>query len=206
MYSTIGIIFAIFSAFVILSENERWNNLVDATKGEVNELNELWLWSKHFPKSLGDKFHKIIKSYLASVIKQGWKKTEQGQKSDEIEKIVSELHNSIFEVLKEAPDLMPTTFEIFMDILKHRSERLHYASFHLPKILKYTLLFSDVLLIGLSLLIGVRDTWLDYIFVLAIATLGYVIYIVVDDLDNPLRPGGWHLTTKDYKELLNKIK
>jgi hypothetical protein len=28
---------------------------------------------------------------------------------------------------------------------------------------------------------------------------------VLTDLDNPLKPGDWHITTKDYEALLAKI-
>jgi len=71
--------------------------------------------------------------------------------------------------------------------------------------LKNTLIFADVLLIFLSLFIGVKNPWIDYIFTLSIGVLAYTIYIVIDDLDNPFRPGAWHLTPQDYKMLLGDI-
>jgi hypothetical protein len=68
------------------------------------------------------------------------------------------------------------------------------------------LIFADVLLIFLSLFIGVKNLWLDYIFTLSIGVLAYTIYIVIDDLDNPFRPGAWHLTPQDCKMLIDDIK
>lgn len=205
LYSTIGIIFAIFSAFVILSESERWSNLVSATKAEVGELRELWLWSKHYPDNIRDDFRKSIRKYLEEVIKGGWNEGEGVTKSLETEQVLDSLHDSIYELSKEKPELMTEVFEDFTELLKYREDRIAYISFHLPQILKNTLLFSNVLLIVFSFLIGVKDVWLDYIFVISIANLGYLIYLLVDDMDNPTRPGGWHLTTKDYQELLDKI-
>jgi hypothetical protein len=35
--------------------------------------------------------------------------------------------------------------------------------------------------------------------------MAFIIYLVIDDLNNPLVPGSWHLTTKDYEFLLNRI-
>ena len=206
LYSTVGIIFAIFAAFVILFEAERWNNLTDAVKGEVGELNELWLWSHHLPGNLKTDFEGNIRQYLETLIEDGWQGGESGQKNLKINSILDSLHGNIYKILREAPNLMPEIFSTFTNVIKYREKRVHYVSFHLPKILKVTLLFSDVLLIVLSLLIGVRNPWLDYLFVVSVATLGYLIYLVVDDMDNPIRPGGWHLTTSDYQELLIKIK
>jgi hypothetical protein len=33
-----------------------------------------------------------------------------------------------------------------------------------------------------------------------------VVYLVVDDLDNPLRPGIWQITPHDYEELLRRLE
>jgi hypothetical protein len=66
------------------------------------------------------------------------------------------------------------------------------------------LIFSTSLLILLSLLIGIKDEWLAYIFTLSIATLSYTVYAVIVDLDHPLHPGGWHLTNQDYEDLVKK--
>jgi hypothetical protein len=205
LYSTIGIIFAIFSAFVILSESERWNNLVDITKAEVNGLRELWLWSKHFPKKIRDDFRDSIKKYLENIIEGGWNEGEGVTKDLETEQILDTLHESIYQLSKENPELMTEVFKSFTELLKCREVRISHISFHLPQILKNTLLFSNVLLVVFSFFIGVKDVWLDYIFVISIANLGYLIDLLVDDMDNPTRPGGWHLTTKDYEELLEKI-
>jgi hypothetical protein len=41
---------------------------------------------------------------------------------------------------------------------------------------------------------------------MSIALLAYVVYLVVDDLDNPLRPGLWQITPHDYQELLHRLE
>jgi len=55
LYSTVGTIFAIFAAFVIVSESQDWNTLVNASKNEVSEIRELLSGQKnyllHSPKS-----------------------------------------------------------------------------------------------------------------------------------------------------------
>jgi hypothetical protein len=106
----------------------------------------------------------------------------------------------------ERPEFMVTAFSMFSDVLRHRENRLHYSHRPMPKVLKSTVLLADVLVIGLSLLIGVRHMWLDYVFTLSIALLAFSVYLVLDDLDDPLRPGLWHLTPEDYRRLLNILK
>lgn len=208
LYSTVGIIFAIFAAFVILSEVERWNNLVSAVKEEVGELHELWLWSRYLPTHLKEEFEQEITEYLKLTIASEWGSSKEKQEAEalKVEQALISLHDNFFRILREVPDLMSPIFSTFGEIVKHREQRVHHASFRVPQLLKHTLFFSDVLLIVFSLLIGVENAWLDYLFTAGIAVLGFVIYLMVNDLDDPLRPGAWHITSEDYEGLLHTIE
>jgi sugar phosphate permease len=75
----------------------------------------------------------------------------------------------------------------------------------MPPILKNTLQFSAFLLIGLSMFVAVEDIWLALLFTASIATLAFSIFLVLLDLDNPLEPGDWNITSKSYRKLLEKI-
>jgi len=92
------------------------------------------------------------------------------------------------------------------DLIRNRNIRIYQGGSHIPHILKNMLIFTDILLIILSLFIGVKNPWLDYVFTLSIGVLAYIIYIVIDDLDNPFRPGAWHLSPKEYQTLLDSIR
>ncbi len=205
LYSTIGLIFTLMAAFVIVYEAERWSGLNEAVKNEVSTIGELIIWSKNFSKSAQAKMNKSITDYLNLVIKDEWKKSRQGQKSAKIDKPLTELNQAIVSIAKESPDTADQSFDLFSEIIKTRSDRIHYSLLHTPKIIINTLVFSDILLVVLALFIGVQDVGLAYLFELGIAVLGFIVYLVVIDLDNPLKLGGWHLTTEDYKELLDHL-
>lgn len=76
----------------------------------------------------------------------------------------------------------------------------------MPVILRNALLFNGSLLIFLSFFIGVTHVLLDYVFTLSIAALVFLIFLVIDDLDHPLRPGSWHISDKAYRDLLKRIE
>ena len=206
LYSTIGLIFGVIAAFAIQKEWDKWNNLVEAVKSEVASLEEMWLWAEHFPDKIKEKTQKIIVDYLQVNIKEGWKDAEKGERNEKIEGFLSLLREELFKIAQKEFSLLSTSLMVFSDLLKHHKTRLHYSSQHMPFILRNTLIFAMILLVFLSFLIGIKNVWLDYIFTLSIATLAYAVYLVIDDLDHPLRPGGWHLTAKDYEELLNRIR
>lgn len=205
LYSTVATIFALLAAFVILTESEHWNKLNDAIRGELTEIYELYLWSEHFSEKIRKNMQTNITEYVVGTIESGLFPEKQ-ERSEKISQSLKQLHENIYLAAKDNPALTENTFDIFTDLLKKRAQRLEYSALHLPKILKSTFVFSNILTIVLSLMIGVRDFWLNYVFMIAIAVLGYILYLLVDDLDNPVKPGNWQLTTEQYKTLLKKMQ
>ena len=70
----------------------------------------------------------------------------------------------------------------------------------MPPMLKNTLQYAAFLLIFLSMFIGIKNIWLAFLFTASIASLLFFIFTVLRDLDNPLKPGSWHITTRDCDE------
>jgi len=205
LFTVEGTVFGMLTAFVIQKEWSEWNSLNDAVRGEVDGLEKLFLWSSNFPDKIKDKIQGDIRKYLSLIIRDGWKFSERGEKSQEVEDTIIELNNDIYRIFDEAPQLMPTSFALLSNILGNRSARLQHSAEHMPPILKNTLQFAAFLLIALSMFIAIRDIELAFLFTASIASLAYAIFLVLIDLDNPLKPGDWHITTKDYKALLDKI-
>ena len=202
LYSAISLIFGILAAFTIQKEWEQWNELVEATKEERNALRELGIWSNYLSRDDEQKIAGDIIKYL-SIIQQEWPRLEQGESSEEGENRLDSLRNTIMGLTEKTHRLALLSF--FNDLIKNRNKRIFKSGSRIPPILKNTLIFADLLVIILSLFIGVKNPFLDYIFTLSIGVLAYTIYIVIDDLDNPFRPGAWHLTPQDYQILLDKI-
>src|ERR1017187_1812574 len=206
LYSTVGTIFAIFAAFVIVSESQDWDALSAAAKDEVRDLNELLLWSQKLSGNLSKKFSKTIEHYLETVITNEWQSLRNGIESSDVEPIISAFHDLLAEAGKENADIASHLFSSFSELLDDRATRVEYSWQPLPTILKFTVTLVAMAIMGLSFFIGVKDIWLDYIFMVCIITLGTVILLVIDDLDNPLRPGEWCLTSDNHQRLLNTLR
>ena len=206
LYSSLVTLFSILVGFIVQKQWDNWNSLVDSVKGEVDSLRELFLWSRYLPEEYKGRFSKGIKYYLKEMIENGLSKSDKGEKSEKIEKAFTNIQSVIFEMSQNDQNLMVTTFSFFSKILESRSNRLRYGAHHIPEALKNSLFFCTSLVIILSMFIGIKDVWLDLIFTTSLSLMAYIIYIVTDDLDNPLVPGNWHLTTKDYESLLKQIE
>ncbi|MGB7957380.1 MAG: hypothetical protein WCF77_00855 [Minisyncoccia bacterium] len=204
LYASVSTIFGILAAFAIQKEWDAWNALSEAVNGEVDSLEKLYLWSDHFPQKIKGPVQENIKKYTALVIRQ-WKSTERGEKTPEVDAALKALNDNIYEIFTEAPELMPTSFSLFSSVVQYRSYRVQDSKRHMPPILKNTLQYAAFLLILLSMFIGVKNIWLAFLFTASVASLAFSIFTVLRDLDNPLRPGSWHITTKDYEDLLVRI-
>jgi hypothetical protein len=204
LYAAVSTIFGILAAFAIQKEWDAWNALSEAVNGEVDSLEKLYLWSDHFPKQIKKPFHENIKRYTSLII-DNWRSTERGEKTSEVDDALGALNNDVYRIFTEAPELMPTSFALFSSVLQYRSYRIQDSARHMPRILKNTLQYAAFLLIFLSMFIGIKNIWLAFLFTASIASLAFSIFTVLLDLDNPLRPGGWHITTKDYEDLLSRI-
>lgn len=205
LYSSLVTLFSIVAGFIIQKEWDNWNSLVDSVKGEADSLKELWLWSRYLPEEYKEKFNNGIQHYLEEMIRDGLNKGERGERSTAIEKSFETLQDAMFEMSKNYPHLTSTTFSFFTKLIEFRTSRIRHSYHHVPEALSKSLPFGTFLIIFLSLFIGIKNVWLDYGFTLSIALVAFVIYIIIDDLDHPLVPGSWHLTTKDYESLLLQI-
>ena len=202
LYSSIGLIFSILAAFTIQKEWEHWNELTEAINGEVNALRELLLRCRHVPEC-SESIIVHTEQYLLHIL-EGWPTIKAGIRSEEGERIVSLLRNDIVEISTGPGKVL--LLPLLDDIISSRNKRIFQSRSHIPRILKNTLVFADIIMIVLSLFVGVKNPLLDYIFTVSIGVLAYTIYLVIDDLDSPFRPGAWHLSSDEYKVLLEQIR
>jgi hypothetical protein len=205
LFGSVSTIFGLLAAFAIQKQWENWTALSEAVNGEVDSLEKLYLWSDHFPEKIKKPFHENIRKYTTLVVTH-WQSTERGEKTPEIDHALGALNDDIYRIFTEAPELMPTSFSLFSNVMQYRSYRVQDSARHMPHILKQTLEYAAFLLIFLSMFIGVKNIGLAFLFTASIASLAFLIFLVLIDLDNPLKPGSWHITTKDYEELLARIE
>jgi|WetSurMetagenome_2_1015567.scaffolds.fasta_scaffold30841_3 hypothetical protein len=203
LYSAICLIFSILAAFTIQKEWDHWDQLVSAIKGELDTIRELWHWSHHLFREAHQDVCICLEKYLSSVLAE-WPSTRQREGEASGEKVLDILRKTIVEL----PSGTGRTQQLalFEELIRNRNKRIDQSISHIPHILKNTLIFTDALVIVLSLFIGVRNPFIDFLFTVSIALLAYTIYIVIDDLDNPFRPGSWHLASDEHQSLLDEIR
>jgi hypothetical protein len=203
-YSADGIIFGLIVAFVIQREWEMWVNLSESVRAEIDAIREMWKWSAYAEGTLCAEAHLHLKNYLTLIVAE-WDAGHVNKRSAEVDAELDGLRGILAGMSLSAGVLSLQLQSAFTNLTQARDLRLNYSNEHMPKILKRIVIFADILLIILSLFLGVNNIYIDYIFTAAISLLAFTLILVVDDLDNPFRPGAWHLTTDGYVSLLKEL-
>src|SRR5258708_4880286 len=105
LYSTIGLIFGMTSAFIIQSQWNNWDNLVNSIRAEVNGLRQLLLFSAHV--SVEDHQNAVtlsIKNYLEKVIKN-WRHKEKSKGSEEVAEALVDIQEEMYDLFERKQSL-----------------------------------------------------------------------------------------------------
>src|SRR5690349_18348726 len=70
LFSAISLIFSIISGFVIQSKWHTWDELIDATHGELSSFRQLHILAHHFPKKIQESIKHQICNYLSIMIEE----------------------------------------------------------------------------------------------------------------------------------------
>jgi len=171
---------------------------------EIDTIREMWEWSSYAEDGLREEAHRHLEGYLRLIISE-WDKGEKGKRSPKVDAELSGLRGLLTRMSLSMGGLGGQLQGAFANLIRARDERLNFSNEHMPGILKRITVFADILLILLSLFIAVNNIYLDYLFTVSIGLLAFSLILVVDDLDNPFRPGAWHLTTEGYETLLKNL-
>ena len=204
LYSAIGLIFGIISAFVIQIQWDNWNNLLLSVHGEIKSLRRLLLFSSHISSRSNLATKQSIIQYLEQVIIH-WHQNGKKKSHKEVADAIKNIYEHNYTVKNEKKRISTTENEIVQAILNYHDDVMLYSARRLPAIVKNLIQFNVILVIFLPLFIGVKTLWLDYITTLSIALLAFLIYLVITDLNNPLTPGNWHITSEEYQQLLEEL-
>lgn len=205
LFSTIGLIFSILSGFLIQHLWDKWERIQKIVIEEIHALEHIMLFNNQ-DDQFTSKTKELVRLYVAYVVDHEWSaKTRLLDSNDAILEL-KELNKTL--PIKDASSgLQSGAFAKLINSLFYiRERRILLATRRMPYIIKNTFLLSAVLVISLSLFVAIQSVALDLIFTLSIGTLVFAIYLIVDDMDNILSPGAWHVSSKLYKEFLKKLE
>src|SRR6266702_2890306 len=134
-------LFSIISGFVIQQQWRKWDILMDASRGEVSMLRQLYVVAHHFPvKERNDvRFH--IYRYLDIFIKSR-KKKDFRYRSPKVDEALIRIEDTMFAVSKKYPDIGTFAFTYLTRAMEYREIKLQSSSHRLPAPIRIFLYFA----------------------------------------------------------------
>lgn len=201
-------LFSIISGFVIQAQWRKWDILMDATRGEVSTLRQLYVVAHHFPIKERNNIRYHIYQYLDTYVKVN--ATTKGKdlmfRSKKIDDALVRVEDTMFTVSTRYPDIGTLAFTYLTRAMEYREIKLQSSTHRLPMPIKIFLLFATASVIIGSLFLPFHDLMFNYYFTLIVALLAYGIILIVDDFDHPFRPGIYYLSVDAYKHLRTEIR
>jgi len=201
-------LFSIISGFVIQAQWSKWDTLIDATRGEVSTLRQLFIVAHHFPvKERNDiRFH--IYKYLDIYcnVSTNAKGKDVIYRSRKVDEAMVRIEDTMFAAAKRNPDIGNQAFTYLTRAMEYREIKLQSGVHQLPLPIRVFLLFATGSVIVGSLFMPFVNLMYNYYFTLVVASLAFGIIMIVDDFDNPFRPGIYYLSVDAHKELRNEIR
>jgi len=207
LFSAISLIFSIISGFIIQSKWQTWNELIDATHGEISSLKQLHMLANHFPLVVQNTIRAHIADYLSLIIEETSRDGAIGERSEKVEKAIYALEETVLDInYSEHPNIGSLAFDLVRKCLEYREKRLQNISHKLPTGVRFYVVGSTFAIVLFSLFVSINQVYYDYFFTLILSLLAFGIYLLIDDLDHPYRPGQWQLTKDGYITLLNSVE
>lgn len=207
LFSAVSIIFSIISGFVIQSKWHTWDELIDATHGELSSFRQLHILSHHFSEPIQLTIKNEICNYLSIMIDESKINPDLNIRSERVEAAIYKLEETVFDIdYAQHPNIGEMAFDLVRKCMDYRERRLQNIAHKLPLGVKIFVMFATAFMIFSGLFIGVTNQIYYYLFTFIIALLSFGIYLLIDDLDHPYRPGQWHLKIDDYIYLLDEIR
>jgi hypothetical protein len=161
-------LFSIISGFVIQQQWRKWDILMDASRGEVSTLRQLYVVAHHFPVKERNNIRFHIYQYLDILIKS-MKVKDFRYRTPKVDEALIRIEDAMFAVSKKYPDIGTFAFTYLTRAMEYREIKLQSNSHHLPTMIRVFLYFATGAVFISSLFLPFVNLIYNYYFTLVAA-------------------------------------
>lgn len=202
LFSSIGLIFSILAGFLIQRLWENWEGLQQVVLDEIYTLDRILLSAELASAVHAQNIRDCISDYIQHIATYEWAQMSTSTIDAKAGKIIARIRVE-FQNDDVPPEEKNIALALISKVSRIRQSRLRLMARRMPYIIKHAFLLCTSMVIVLSLFVGVKSILLDLLFTTSISVLVFVIYLIVDDLDDMLSPGSWHISPRQYKEFFD---
>lgn len=208
LFAAGNLIFSIISSSIIFAQWAKWDKIVEANRGEITMFRQLFILAHHFPRTEMNEIRYQIYLYLKTYIETSDTKNYKllTTRSKEVDNALIRIEDSVFNASKKYPEVGQMVFGYLTRAMEYREQKIQTTDQKLPIGIKIYLTLSTYSMIVGSLFVPFNYLGYNYYFSVVLALLAYGVLIIIEDFDQPYRPGSFVLTVRRYQELMNEIE
>jgi hypothetical protein len=203
-----NLIFSIISAFIIQAQWTKWDRLVDANRGEINMFRQLFILAHHFPKHEMNEIRYYIYNYLKIYIDASDTKNQKilASRSKAVDNALVKIEDSVFNASKKHPEIGQMVMSYLTRAMEFREKKIQLVNQKLPWGIKVFVYGATYSVIFGSLFVPFNYIGYNYYFTMVLAMMAFGVLLIIEDFDQPYRPGSFVLTVRLYRILLDEIR
>jgi hypothetical protein len=207
MFSTLGVIYAVLLAFVVVITWQDFDKAQDDTVNEANCIAALYRDSTPFPAEFRAGLKSELTDYVKNIISEEWQTMAKGQRSASVQRIQTQLWELYggFQPENETQKIFLTeSVKKLNQAAELRRQRIYYASTGLHPILYFVLIAGSFITIAFTMLFGTENIIPHLIMVSLLAALIAITLFTVMAMDYPFT-GDISITPDVFKNILSTL-
>lgn len=203
-----NLIFSVIGAFVIQTQWTKWDRLIDANRGEITMLRQLFILVHHFPREEMNQIRFRIYQYLTTYIQasQTTDLKRLSQRSTDVEEALIRIDDSVFNAARKHPEVGQLVVGYLTSAMEYREKKIQLTNQRLPRGIKLFVYASAYTVIIGSFFVPFNYLGYNYYFTLVVALLAFGVIMIIEDFDHPFRPGSFVLSVRLYQVLLDEVE
>lgn len=187
-FATIGVLYAVTLAFVVIITWERFHDAEKALAAEAGAAATIYRLSTGLDEATGSRLRKQVTAYLQSVVDDEWPAMAAGHWSHVTTGTISNLYWTLVHFrpadLHDA-DVQEDLFREADKLTEARRERLMMAEGTVPNAIWFVLLLGAVLTIAFTFFFGTQNVLTQSLMTGVLAALIFSAILVVIAIDRP---------------------
>jgi hypothetical protein len=187
-FATIGVLYAVLLAFVVIIVWERFHDAEKAIADEAGSASTIYRLAAGLGEPRAAALRNHLSTYLKSVLEDDWPAMARGHSSHATTGLLSEMYEALVNYrpadLHDA-DLQQDLLREFDQMTRARRERLVMAEGTVPGVIWFVLFLGAVLTISFTFLFGTQNVITQALMTGVLASLICSALVVVIAIDRP---------------------
>lgn len=207
IFATIGVIYAVLLAFIVVITWQDYDKAQDVTVNEANCIAALYRDSTPFPAEFRAELKSELTNYVKTIIHEEWQMMVKGKRSASVQKIQAELWELYggFQPKNEAQKIFfAESVKKLNQAAEMRRQRIISASTGIHPILFFVLITGSFITIAFTMLFGTENVTPHLIMVSLLAAMISITLFTVIAMDYPFT-GDISITPDVFTHILSTL-